>query len=180
MLSLGILSVTYLAGKFEVCTYAAIIACEPIFFKNDLIAIRLQNRQCIRMFSKDQASLSRIALHRRIIVKELAIPNLLLRLPVHHKALLHRPAKRNLSIVATLFELRPDVDFSRAISGDAVGDYARLVDVAVANEAGFDRVCAIVEDEGVFRRFGACGFRFPSSGHGGIGGDVDGRRGVET
>lgn len=146
-------------------TYTAIITRKPVFLKNDLVTIRLKNRQPIRRLSKYQPSLRRIKL-ARLILKKLAIPNLLLRLPIDDRALLHGSPKLDLPEIAALFKLGSDVDFARAVAGDDVGNDARLVDFSIAYKAGFDGCGAVVEDEGGRWALWGRRFGFASSGHG--------------
>jgi len=101
------------------------------------------------MLSQDESRVRGVAFLRRLVVEELAVPNLLLRLPVHNEPLLDRAAKRDLAEVFAFVELGADECFPVAVAGDAVGDDARFV---VGREARFYGVCAIVNHQRPRRR----------------------------
>lgn len=112
------------------------------------------------MFRQHQSSLGWIAPLRCLVVEELALPNLLLGLPVHDKALLDWSSKHNLPEVLTLFELGSHVRLSVSIPCYTVGYDAWLVNsrvvvivvVVVVDETSFDRIGSIVENQGPSRR----------------------------
>lgn len=128
---------------------AAVVACEAKLLKHHLVAVGLQDGQRVGGLGQQQTGLGGIASLRRARVQELALPDLLLGLPVHDEALLDGATEDGLAEVGALGELGGDVRPAVAVAGDAVRDDARLVgrDVIVRHEACLDRVGSVVEDE---------------------------------
>lgn len=115
----------------------------------------LQHGQRIWCLRQNKTCLFRIAIQRRLLIKKLVLPDLLLSLPIHSVSLLYRPAELDLPKVFALGELGSNVDFAVAVPGHAVRDYMaifRLYFDVGTGEAGFDCVCAVVEDESFGRR----------------------------
>lgn len=110
--------------------------------------MQLQGGQGVGLLGEDEAGLGGVASLGRLVVKELAVPDLLLRLPVDDEALFDGAAEGHLAKVLALVQLGADRDLAVAVARQAVWDYPGLVRVVARHEPGLDRVGAIVEHEG--------------------------------
>lgn len=125
----------------------ATVAREAKLFKDHLVAVQLQGGQGVGLLGEDKAGLGGVASLGRLVVKELAVPDLFLCFPVDDEALFDRAAEGHLAKVLALVQLGADIDLAVAVARQAVWDYPGLVRVVARHEPGLDGVGAIVEDE---------------------------------
>src|SRR5690242_19606562 len=103
-------------------TNAPIVAGKAELFKHHLIAMRLQRGEAVWLLGEDQPRLGRVTSLGRLVVKELAIPDLLLRIPAHDEPLLNGASKSQFAKIPAFLQFGADIRLSMAVAGEVVGD----------------------------------------------------------
>lgn len=107
----------------------------------------LEDGEAVWLLGEHQPGLGGVAALQRMLVEEFAVPDLFLGLPVHNVALLDGPPEGNLAEIPAFLQLGCHIDFLMPISGKTIWYDAGSIGLSGRHEAGFDGVCAIVEDE---------------------------------
>lgn len=128
-------------------TYATIVAGKAKLLEDHLVTVGLQGGDGVGLLCQDESCLGRITFLRRVVVEELVVPDLFLGLPVDNVSLVHWSPEGDLAEVLAFRKVGRDICLPGSVTGDAVWDDGWLVDGVGCDEARFQSVRAIVDDQ---------------------------------